>query len=124
MASSNKRAREIERARYERQKARRAEHHGHHEATRSAWPSSRPASSTFAAIGGGYYLIAVHGDHGTSTAASRLRGAVRRAPARTPSTSALPTPTPTVFSGDHPGDVRLAVARHPRHEAVLQGADR
>ena len=69
MASSNKRAREIERARYERQKARRAEHHGHLK-RRQRMAIFTVGILTFAAIGGGYYLIAVYGDHGSSTAAS------------------------------------------------------
>ena len=92
MASSNKRAREIERARYERQKARRAEHHGHLK-RRQRMAIFTVGILTFAAIGGGYYLIAVYGDHGSSTAASSSEA---------PSGSGLPIARAT--SAATPGD--------------------
>jgi peptidyl-prolyl cis-trans isomerase B (cyclophilin B) len=96
VASSNKRAREIERARYERQKARRAEHHGHLK-RRQRQAIFVVAILTFAAIGGGYYLIAVYGNHGSSSATANST-----APSTSTSTSSLPTPTPTVFNAITP----------------------
>jgi peptidyl-prolyl cis-trans isomerase B (cyclophilin B) len=99
VASSNKRALEIERARYERQKARRAEHHGHMK-RRQRMAIVMAAVLTFAAIGTGYYLFAVHGTHGTSTAADS--SAPSDSTSTGTSTSSLPTPTPTVFSGITP----------------------